>query len=280
MIAVGKSLSHTAISIEYAKSKVIKIKDEHDRIVVKQASFEVDRHLVWGETAQEIAADFRVFQRNSRIKNNTFQFVISPSPEIGKTFTMHDWKKLTNEFITRLAKMLNQPELVDQARIAFVHADRKHRHLHLYINRILSNNQAIKDNFISNKASKIAEEIAINRDWKTANQIKAERQEELKMEDEAYFITTSISKVLDKKPKNLDDFCTALWAIGIGTNRKYDSKNILRGISFEYKGKQYKASDIRRDLAGGKIEETLLKNRISVSNELKDNKQNNKKQKL
>ena len=277
MIGKAKSISHTAASIEYGKNKKEEIKDLKTGEVSKgkKASFEVDRNLIFGETAHEIAGDFKIFQRGSTIKNSTISFVVSPLPEIAINFTKNDWQILTRDFLNKMGKLLDVPNIEEQqAYISYVHTRTKARHLHIYMNRILHNNKPIKDSFIGKKANIAAEQIAKERLYKTAKQIRIEKEKLKNLESEAIYVKQTIGKVMKSYPNSLNKFLSLLKEYNISAERKYDSKHILRGLSFIYKDKKYKATELARNLSGNKIDKTLKKNFLSKPQQIKINDQN------
>jgi hypothetical protein len=266
MVGKGKAISHTAASIEYGKNKKeIHVNPETGKKTKgRLASEEIDRNLIFGETAHEIANDMKIFQRGSTIKNTTFSFVVSPQKEVGDKFTKNDWRKLTQDFLNKIGALVDVPDLADQqAYISFLHTGTDTKHLHIYVNRILPNNKPIKDAFIGKKASLAAEQIAIERGYKTAKQVRQEKEALKNLEPEAIYIKESIEKAMKTYPKSRDEFLQQLKNMQIESELKFDSKEILRGLSFIHNEKKYKASELDRNLSGSKIDKTLSKNLLS-----------------
>jgi hypothetical protein len=272
MVGKGKAISHTAASIAYGKNKkeIIVDPDTGRKSSGDHASLEVDRNLIFGETAHEIANDMKIFQRGSTIKNTTFSFVLSPSKDVGDKFTQNDWRKLTREFLNKVGAMVNVPDLADQqAYISFLHTGTDTWHLHIYVNRILPNNKPIKDAFIGKKASYAAEQIALERGYKTAKQFRAEKEKLKNLEPEAIFIKQTIDEVMKSYPKSRDEFLQQLKNYQIESELKFDSKQILRGLSFIHNDKKYKATELDRNLSGNKIDKTISKHFLSKQKTLK-----------
>ncbi len=63
--------------------------------------------------------------------------------------------------------------------ISFLHFDEDHKHLHIFINRINGNGKAYKDNYISKKAQRIADNMAKARGFSTAKEIQIEKKNAL-----------------------------------------------------------------------------------------------------
>ena len=62
-------------------------------------------------------------------------------------------------------------KLINHQSIAFVHEDKKHKHIHLYVNRIDFNGNAYNDSFIGKKTQKIAEIVALKLGLKTVKEV-------------------------------------------------------------------------------------------------------------
>ena len=246
MIAKGKSVAHTAQSIDYAKEKL--------------KAVEINRNKIIGETGQEIQSEFQIFQKyNSRCEKNTFSFVLSPTIEDGNKMSLQDFKKISHEFLNKMGLSSNQ-------NITFLHQDRSHKHLHIYVNRINEKGVAVKDTYISNKASRIAEEIAQKRGLTLAKDVQKKnilkRQNELKKE--IGFIKNANKEILKTHLKNINEYAKKMKEKGIDMKLKHDSKGKLVGVNFLLGEKSIKASDVGRDLSGRKITETIAKNAINL----------------
>ena len=273
MVGLGTSISHIVASCDYAKNQKELLIDPNTGKEYRGelASMEVDRNLISGDTAHEIAGDFRIFQRGSTIKNTMFSFVISPQKEIGDSFSADDWRDLTRDFLQRIGAMVGVENIAEkQAYIAYLHSGSKSRtkHLHVYMNRVLPNQKPITDKFIGNKSSKVCTQICNERGYKTAQQVRKEKEKLQNMEPEAIHIKESIDHVFNNYPKNLDDFVAQLEKCRVTTIKKYDSKNKLRGLSFNYQNQKYKATIFHRSYSGNKIQQTITRHYKSRKKEI------------
>ncbi|MCG6191612.1 relaxase/mobilization nuclease domain-containing protein, partial [Maribellus maritimus] len=124
-------------------------------------------------------------------ERNSFSFVLSPTIPDGIKLTNADFAKLTNDFLERM-------KLKGQQYISFLHNDRDHKHLHIFINRIDFNGKAYKDNYISKKTQRIAESIAKERGFTTAKEIQQQKEERLRNQ-----IINAHEKVLPQHPKSI-----------------------------------------------------------------------------
>ena len=90
MIGKGRSIAYTQASIAYGWNK-----DKDMEIVLKE--------YLMGENPREIASEFEIIQaQNSRCKNNTLSFVLSPTIEDGKDLSQDELREMTQRFINEM----------------------------------------------------------------------------------------------------------------------------------------------------------------------------------
>ena len=233
MIGKGKSISHTGASMAYGWNQE------------KNAEIVYSQHLA-GDDPKEVTEEFKIIQeQNQRTKNNTLSFVLSPTVEDGRELSKKQLKELTGKFITEM-------KLKERQAIAFVHRDKQHTHVHLYVNRIGFDGKAYKDNFIGKRSQHAAERVAREMGLTTVREVQQEKLNELKR------IRTAIKEIHQKvmsemKPGDFDSY--------IGSMRKQQVKVIpsinrqkqLQGFRFEYKGHNLKGSEVHRSMSGGKL---------------------------
>ncbi|PKQ60181.1 hypothetical protein BZG02_20445 [Labilibaculum filiforme] len=185
MIGKGKSISHTGNAINYA--------------VEKHKAELIDKHNLIGETGKEVEAEFKMCQNlNGRCENNTLSFVLSPSIDDGEKLNDANLLGIANEFLEKM-------NLSSHQAIILKHQDKKHKHLHIYVNRIGFDGKAYKDNHIGKASQRVAHEVAKSKGLTCARDV-----EELNKEN-----TKGIRKeigqrmdqlIKDHKPRNFDDF--------------------------------------------------------------------------
>ncbi|WP_238474644.1 relaxase/mobilization nuclease domain-containing protein [Maribacter algarum] len=155
MIGKGKSISHTDPSMGYGWNQ-----EKKAEVVYKQ-------HLA-GDNPREITEEFRIIQeQNIRTKNNTLSFVLSPTIEDGKDLSSERLQELTQRFIAEM-------KLEEHQGIGFVHRDKQHTHVHVYVNRINFDGTAYKDNFIGKRSQYAAERVAKEMGLTTAREVQQE----------------------------------------------------------------------------------------------------------
>ena len=135
MIGKGKSISHTGASMSYGWNQ-----EKDAEVVFKQELF--------GENPKEITREFKSVQGlNVNCDKNTLSFVLSPTISDGQKLNKKELGQICKEFI-------EQMKLGDRQAVAFVHQDKAHKHIHLYVNRIDFQGKAYNDGFIGKRKFK------------------------------------------------------------------------------------------------------------------------------
>ncbi len=240
MIGKGKSISHTRASIGYGWNQ------EKDAEIVHS------RHLA-GRTPKEITGEFRIIQeQNKRCKNNTLSFVLSPTIEDGKNLGQGKLKKITERFIQKM-------DLKDHQAIAFVHRDKRHVHVHLYVNRIGFDGKAYKDNFIGKRSQLAAQEVAREMGMTTVKDVQREKQNELK-EIRSQIKQIHEKVMADNGPKDFDQYMKYMKRHEVKVVPHINKSNKLQGFRFEYKGHSLKGSEVHRSMSINNLAIELSKN--------------------
>lgn len=235
MIGKGKSISHTQNAITYAMNK--------------PKAIEISRNLLVGETGRKMAQEFRVFQNlNARCHRNTFSFVLSPSIPVGNELTNEDYANLVDDFLSRM-------KLEDNQSISYLHSDRDHHHLHIFVNRIDNNGKARKDHFISKKVQRIAESMAKARGFTTAKEIQREREERIKRQ-----IIIAQGKVLPQVPKDIFAYADLMKNYGIESILKQASNEKVVGIRFKIGEESIKGSAVDRSFSAANLQKLIQEN--------------------
>ncbi|MEN8118227.1 MAG: relaxase/mobilization nuclease domain-containing protein [Bacteroidota bacterium] len=235
MIGKGKSISHTAHAIDYAMNKIHAI--------------EISRNSLIGETGSKMAQEFRVFQNlNARCQRNTFSFVLSPPIPVGNSLTNDDYANLADDFLTRM-------NLKESQFISFLHSDDRHKHLHIIVNRIDTNGKAIKDNYISKKAQRIAESMAKARGFTTAKEIQQEKEERLSRQ-----IKEAHGKVLPQTPKDIFEYAELMQHYDVQSILKQASNEKVVGIRFKVGEESIKASSVHRSFSAARLQKLIQQN--------------------
>ncbi|WP_272149764.1 relaxase/mobilization nuclease domain-containing protein [Tenacibaculum aiptasiae] len=238
MIGKGKAISHTKASIEYGWNQ-----EKNAETVYKQN--------LAGETPKEITEEFKIIQSmNNKCERNTFSFVISPTIEDGKKLDLKDLNKITSEFVKDL-------KLENHQAIAFVHNDKNHKHIHLYVNRIDFDGKAYNDSFIGKRSQKTAERIAEKLNLQTVKMVKEQKLESLK----------EIRKYIKEKhelsfklfhPENYQQYINQMRQFNIQVKPVINKSNQLQGFRYQLNNINLKGSEVHRSLSINKLKSKFL----------------------
>lgn len=240
MIGKGHSISRTGASIAYGWNQ-----EKEAEAVLKEYRA--------GDTPDEITEEFKIIQsQNQRCIKNTLSFVVSPTIEDGKYMSRKDLGKVAQKF-------LQEMKLTNHQAIAFVHRDKQHTHLHIYVNRISLTGEVYKDNFIGKRsqlaADKVAKELGLTR----VQEVQQEKLQELNgIRQEIKKIN---EKVLGLRPKSLDAYISLMKDHKVKVIPTINKSNELQGFRFEYKGVNLKASEVHRNMSGNRLIAEISRNR-------------------
>ena len=240
MIGKGKSIAHTGTSMNYGWNQ-----EKDAEVVLKEQ--------LYGNTPNEITQEFKLLQDLNHIcTKNTLSFIISPTIDDGKGLNSKDLNKITKEFI----KQLN---LQDRQAIAFVHKDKEHKHIHLYVNRIDFKGQAYNDSFIGKRSQQAAEKVAERLHLTTVKQIQFEKdfqQREIRQEIKRRHDLA----IKQFEPRNFDDYIKAMAANKVKVIPSINKQDKLQGFRFEFQGHNLKGSSVHRNMSLGNIVKEINKN--------------------
>jgi hypothetical protein len=213
----------------------------------------VFRQYLVGENPNELTQEFqRVQVRNPRCKRNTLSFVISPTIKDGQRMTVKDLEKVTSKF-------MEQMKLGERQAIAFVHRDKKHTHIHLYVNRIDFKGVAYNDSFVSKRSQQAAANVAEDLELTTVKQVQFERD----------FDTKEIKNEIQRRheltlkqfnPRDFDEYIKGIEVNGVKIRPVINKQNQLQGFRFKFDGFDFKGSEVNRKMSMGNIGKELIQN--------------------
>ncbi|MGB5819696.1 MAG: relaxase/mobilization nuclease domain-containing protein [Saonia sp.] len=237
MIGKGKSISHTSASIGYGWNQ-----EKGADVVYKQ-------HLA-GENPKEITQEFKIIQsQNQRCTKNTMSFVLSPTIEDGQ-------KLISKELTEIIERFVKEMKLQEHQAIAFVHRNKKHVHIHLYVNRIDFQGKAYKDSYIGKRSQQAAERVADKMGLTTVREVQQQKLDKVKnIRTEIKMIHEKI--LLETRPKNFDQYIGQMKAYNVTVIPSINKQNRLQGFRFEYGGQNLKGSDVHRSMSMGRISEQI-----------------------
>ncbi len=237
MIGMGKSISHTSASMGYGLRE-----DKKPEIVYSQ--------YLAGDTPKKITQEFKTIQQqNHKCQKNTLSFVLSPTIEDGKELRNKNLKEITERFLKEMKLQENQA-------IAFVHRNRAHLHIHLYVNRINFQGQAYKDSFIGKRSQQVAERVAKQMGLTTVKEVQQEKLNQIQN------IRAEIKGIHEKvisevRPKNFDQYIKSMKDYNVEVIPSINKQNRLQGFRFEYGGQNLKGSEAHRSMSINKIAQQI-----------------------
>lgn len=252
MIGKGKSIAHTKASMAYGWNQ-----EKNAEVVYRQ-------HLV-GDNPKEISREFQLIQeQNINCKKNTLSFVLSPTVEDGKKLQKAELRKICEAYMEKM-------KLGERQAIAFVHRDKQHTHIHLYVNRIDFNGTAYNDSYIGKRSQQAAEKVAEQYQLTTVRRLQIEKEFNLKD------IRAEVKRRHDitmkyVKPKSFDQYIKAMETNKVKVIPCINKANKLQGFRFEFDGHNLKGSEIHRSMSGGNIGKAMAAE-VGVKSFLKENEQ-------
>ena len=251
MIGLGKSISHTGASMGYGWDQ-----EKEAKVVFRE-------HLS-GENPKEITQEFKIIQsQNHQCKKNTLSFVLSPTIEDGEKLKDKDLTEITERF-------LREMKLQERQAIAFVHNDKSHLHIHLYVNRIGFDGKAYKDNYIGKRSQQAAERVARQMELTTVRDVKQQKLD--RVQEFRSAIRQIHEKVISElKPKDFDQYIKFMKTNEVTVIPSINKQNQLQGFRFEFKGQNLKGSEVHRSMSMNKISQQISFDKKVVQTITKDN---------
>ncbi|WP_227009130.1 relaxase/mobilization nuclease domain-containing protein [Christiangramia fulva] len=240
MIGKGKSISHTRASMTYGWNQ-----EKEAKVVFKQ-------ELI-GETPKEITKEFQAIQElNENCQRNTLSFVLSPTIEDGQKLSNKQLKEICKSFVEKM-------DLGDHQAIAFVHKDKEHKHIHLYVNRINYQGQAYNDSFIGKRSQLMAEKVALEHKLETVKEVQMEKLINLK-DIRAEIKRRHDIALKSFRPNTFERYQEAMHCNGVRVIPCINKAEKLQGFRFEFDKYNLKGSEIHRSMSMGNIAKQLDKN--------------------
>lgn len=217
-------------------------------VINPNKGYELVRNNLSGETPKDMFQTMQILQnQNTRCKNNTISVVISPTIEDSKKMTDQDLNNLVNDFLVGLKLDPKHTQY-----IAFVHTEKKHKHIHILANRIDENGKALKDNYIGFQAQRIAHEIALKYGWTSIRQENENKKEQVKANHKqvAQEIKKAHYLVLKEHPKSLQQYIDMMRMHQIEVKPSVNKQGNIQGFRFIHlpTNTNLKASEVDRNL--------------------------------
>ncbi|MBR8730354.1 hypothetical protein IX332_001697 [Porphyromonas levii] len=241
MIAKCKAIAHGRKALEYI------LKEGKLKNVVRS-------HQLAGRGAQEIYEEMTMVSRfNSRCKNKFLRIEIGIAPTDEKKMSLSNLQSVVDDFVEQMG--LNEHQL-----IAVTHKDTDNLHVHIIANRMDINGAVYDTTFVSNKASRIAEELARKYGLTVANDVAQRKREQKRQHENPYaknsrqevkkYIQQSAYRLLSERTngeKGMLQFIDKLSKLGIEIIPARNKQDKVYGLRFECNGETLKSSEIGRE---------------------------------
>lgn len=237
MIAKGKAVSHGKTVINYVLRE-----NKLDKFI--------EKNLLTSETADGILKEMRwTQQHNSRCKNKFLRFEIGIAPSDNKKLSELQLSIITEEFANRMGLLKHQW-------FAVTHKDTENLHIHLIANRIGINGKVYQTDFVSNRASRTAEEISREMELTIAKDVvakkrhqnpKADKTREAKKDEVRKIAYKLLGQKVGTGKEGFLSFMAELQKKGVKIETMRNKQGAAYGFRFIYKGETFKASEIGRE---------------------------------
>ena len=140
-------------------------------VIDDQKGIEILRNNLCGETPIELFQEMKILQNlNQNATNKLISMVLSPYIDDGEKLSKKQLQNLTKEFLKELEIDTNQSQF-----IAFMHTEKRHRHIHILLNRVDEKGKLLKDHHIGKKAQWSAHRVAEKNELVSAKQMRIDK---------------------------------------------------------------------------------------------------------
>ena len=243
MIGKGSSISSTLGALRYGNNQ-------------EKEAEQVYNDLITGETAEEITQEFKAVQAlNQNCERNTLSFILSPTVTDGAQMNTEDLGKLTKTFIQHM-------KLQDRQAVAYVHRDKAHTHVHLYVNRIDLNGKAYNDSFIGKQSQLAAERTAKQMGIQTVQDVQFEKNKALAHTRGE--IHKAHQQAMQGPSEDLQTYINRMRDQQIDVIPVINKSKQLQGFRFEYQGQSVKGSAVHRSMSASNLLKSINRSKSVV----------------
>lgn len=225
-------------------------------VMQEDKGYELLRNGIAGETPTEILQEMKIVQDlNQRATNRTLSLVISPEASQGQNLSNKELRNITRDFLNELKIDPN-----DQQFIAFVHNEKSHKHIHIIANRVKKDGGLLPDHWIGKKAQWAAHRVAKKYGLISA---KEKRISNLKDKEHQKDLNKTVKReiirkhefVMKQNPKSMQSYFKMMNKLGVQVTPTINKAGRVQGMRMKdlTTGKDFKASDVHRDLSLIKI---------------------------
>ena len=257
MIMLAKVVPYGGNAVRYAlekeKAKLVKVNHMPEGIDPTAIWYMMKRHC-------QLHQQDRTVGRN--LERLMVQFVISPSKEEAKDFSMKDWRNLQDESLETMDSLGLIPKGMkkevktnfrNSMNVGGLHSDSKSGTLHLHMDccrvDLDGNTNDVHD--IHRRAMMAAEIINMRHGWKQPQEIRDMRKKAI-----ADFCEYTLQKMLEF---DVDFYFRMLRMKGYEVTPRYDKSKKLVGYTIGKNASVFKASEIGRRFMASQLEATWKK---------------------
>ena len=220
-------------------------------VVDDKKGIEIMRNNLCGETPIELFQEMKILQNlNQKATNKLFSMVLSPHVNDGEILTKKQLENITKEFLKDLEIDLEKSQF-----IAFLHTEKRHRHIHILLNRVDENGKLFQDHHIGKKAQWSAHRIAEKNGLISAKQIRINKikapevinSNSKNLRKEIYQIHL---KVMESKPMTMEKYLAEMLKKNIKFFPTINKQGELQGFRVKDLENQteMKASEVHRNM--------------------------------
>ena len=220
-------------------------------VVDDKKGIEIMRNNLCGETPIELFQEMKILQNlNHKATNKLISMVLSPHVNDGENLTKKQLENITKEFLKDLEIDLEKSQF-----IAFLHTEKRHRHIHILLNRVDENGKLFQDHHIGKKAQWSAHRIAEKNGLISAKQIRINKikapevinSNSKNLRKEIYQIHL---KVMESKPITMEKYLAEMLKKNIKFFPTINKQGELQGFRVKDLENQteLKASEVHRNM--------------------------------
>ena len=257
MIMLAKVVPYGGNAVRYAlekeKAKVVKVNHMPEGIAPTTIWYMMKHHCQLHQQDRTVGR---------KLERLMVQFVISPSKEEAKDFSMKDWRNLQDESLETMDSLGLIPKGMkkevktnfrNSMNVGGLHSDSKSGTLHLHMDccrvDLDGNTNDVHD--IHTRAMMAAEIINMRHGWKQPKEIRDMRKEEI-----ADFCEYTLRNMQEF---DIDFYFKMLRMKGYEVTPRYDRKRNLVGYTIGKNASVFKASEIGRRFMASQLEATWKK---------------------
>ncbi|SIS84592.1 Relaxase/Mobilisation nuclease domain-containing protein [Kaistella chaponensis] len=220
-------------------------------VVDDEKGIEILRNNLCGETPIELFQEMKILQNlNQKATNKLISLVLSPHVNDGENLSKKQLENITKEFLKELNIDTEKSQF-----IAFLHTEKRHRHIHILLNRVDENGKLFQDHHIGKKAQWSAHRVAEKNRLISAKQIRIDKikdVETIKMDSKNLRkeIYQKHLKVMESTPITMEKYLAEMLKKNIKFIPTINKQGELQGFrvrDMENQG-EMKASEVHRNM--------------------------------